>query len=1474
MPDRIEIVRKAVERWREQLVDTSGNNPLLKFRVLTTGTLDLTPDNGNGLDNTEMDHLLKGRTVRLNRLFSPDGFGDAFRRVSAIRRNARSDLEEKGIDTLFAAIGLATWKVELGVTPPNAPVLLAPLEIKPVGKKGFSLKISGDIRLNPVLTYILERDHGVDTKPISQRIAVAQDADDPLAAFASYDRLRRGWLRDIESSWSDWMEQSVKAIRHHTISWSIWSAWLERQAATGWHIKPCMAVGIFRYASQAMVEDLKEHYEHFAGNDLVAAIAGDPGAQDALKAAIRDPGPEPDQPDHDPSRAEFLVLDADSSQHMAINRVLGGESLVIQGPPGTGKSQTIANLIATLMAHDKRVLFVAEKRAAIEAVTKRLAADDVDLADLVMDCHGGIRGEQLAQALKKGLAMAKGASPIADHNLQQRLDDRRRLLAEHHAALHKQRDPWGICVFHLQERLLDIPRDAHTTARLSDAANRITADRFKDLKGAIGEWVKRGGYDFASDHPEWSRSTVTTSSEAHVASGLASNLSETYLPEARDAIFDALDAARLTRPHTVAEWQDLLQLVSGVERILTRCQPEVYRLDHTALRESLTVGIGMANRVIVQLSMQASDERREVHDLAARIAALLPEACEVLFTALDEVGLTRTQTISEWSGMVDLLSDVQKMQDQCPADIYRRTRVERKKMLPPEASGIMSILNSIFSREYRAEREVRDDMLQEMDRHDEKWAQWSTDGLHPCLPANLGGVKERITALADMVARLQRLVTTDTLAGVEHDELLQVLSRVNEYWNAREALLAALREPEDLSGPDAFGLLDEVEGQIEEWGEQMGSGEPRVPDGLDAARERVRTLAAALANLGAIIKDDGLAEWDAKDLTELLERLASTESRTAARRLPHVRELEERFREAGITAVLKRVGKGIPPKHAASAIEHAWLSRVVDIIEFQGIPLDAFNGDDHSKTRDEFIEFDQQHIQSNPERVKRSVVKAADSALFQHLSEKKIVIHEANKKSKLKPVRRLFREAPNVLTALRPCWTMSPILAAEMIPPDVNRFPDRSLFDVVIFDEASQIQPAEAIGSLARAPQAVIAGDNKQLPPTTFFFPTDDDDEDGQDALDTKDGDATTSQPASEGMESILDTALSIPLRDQMLKWHYRSRDARLIAFSNKYLYRSALTVFPGTISTPSPIVHQRVPFPVPDISKSGTASNPLEVERVVELVIDHARMRPQESLGVIAFGQAHATAIENGVAKHLEGESLLADFFNDSNDERFFVKNIERVQGDEREAIILSVGYCGRRRDGRLAHRFGPINQKGGERRLNVAVTRARSRLTLVSSFGHHDMTPGLKAEGVELLRKYLEFAASGGASLGAGGTDVPLNPFELSVADGLKSRGIEFIPQYGVSGYRIDFACHYPGQPGRMVLAIEADGASIHSRTTVRERDRLRQQVLEGMGWSFHRIWSTNWFRDREAELDKAVRAYKEAVEKADDEPGTTSS
>lgn len=270
------------------------------------------------------------------------------------------------------------------------------------------------------------------------------------------------------------------------------------------------------------------------------------------------------------------------------------------------------------------------------------------------------------------------------------------------------------------------------------------------------------------------------------------------------------------------------------------------------------------------------------------------------------------------------------------------------------------------------------------------------------------------------------------------------------------------------------------------------------------------------------------------------------------------------------------------------------------------------------------------------------------------------------------------------------------------------------------------------------------------------------------------------------------------------------------------------------------------------------------EVQRVVDLMIDHARRRPAESLGVIAMGSHHADRIEGTLRKRIEQERSpeLEEFFEDSREERAFVKNLERVQGDERDAIILSVGY-GKTADGRMQYRFGPLNQEGGERRLNVAITRARKRMTLVSSFDYADMDPDrTRATGANMLRGFLKFAQSGGADLDGVKPPEKLNPFEIDVLDKLNAVGLEVVPQYGCSGYRIDFAVRHPAKPGQFALAVEADGAGYHSSPTARDRDRLRQEHLERLGWRFCRIWSTDWFNDHQSEVCRVQAAYEAAL------------
>jgi very-short-patch-repair endonuclease len=544
---------------------------------------------------------------------------------------------------------------------------------------------------------------------------------------------------------------------------------------------------------------------------------------------------------------------------------------------------------------------------------------------------------------------------------------------------------------------------------------------------------------------------------------------------------------------------------------------------------------------------------------------------------------------------------------------------------------------------------------------------------------------------------------------------------------------------------------------------------------------------------------------------------------------------------------------------ALGTLRYVWLESILDSLALQEKLVEGFKPEKHEKAIQDFREVDRQHIETTAGRIRRICAEQAVRTRDERREQSEVVEHQARLKTRHMPVRDLVRETAEVLLALKPCWAMSPLVVSQLLPP-------KTYFDVVIFDEASQVTPADAIPAILRGRQLVVAGDEKQLPPTAFFVsesPEEEGEEEGRES-------DLTPRPivaGTAGMESILDGVGSL-LRTRMLRWHYRSRDERLIAFSNGHIYDKMLVTFPGVGG--DVVLDHRV---ISHDPSADTNSPTPEVNAVVDLILQHARERPRESLGVIAMGIKHANRIEECLYQRLredpELEAEVEDFFDEEREERFFVKNLERVQGDERDAIILSIGY-GKNSRGDLPYRFGPLLTEGGERRLNVAVTRAKQRLTLVSSFSVRDMDPERSnAAGVELLRQYLQYVDSGGTNLGDAVIDKPaLNPFEVDVRDALARHGLKLTAQYGTSGYWIDYVVAHPTQPGRHVLAIECDGATYHSSESARDRDRLRQEQLERLGWRFHRIWSSDWFYNRDKSVEKVLAAYEDAVEAADRE------
>ncbi|MFJ2647162.1 DUF3320 domain-containing protein [Streptomyces sp. NPDC087420] len=456
-----------------------------------------------------------------------------------------------------------------------------------------------------------------------------------------------------------------------------------------------------------------------------------------------------------------------------------------------------------------------------------------------------------------------------------------------------------------------------------------------------------------------------------------------------------------------------------------------------------------------------------------------------------------------------------------------------------------------------------------------------------------------------------------------------------------------------------------------------------------------------------------------------------------------------------------------------------------------------------------------------------------------------VLRRESEKQRRHMPVRHLLQQTRDVVRLVKPCFMMSPLTVSQFLPPDFE-------FDVVVFDEASQVLPQDAVNSVYRGKALIVAGDQKQLPPTSFFTATGDSD----------DGDEWD-EDATDGYESILDMCkASGVLRGLPLRWHYRSRHENLIAFSNHEFYDNSMVTFPGALEQGPDI---GVEFIKADgvYDRGGSSNNPLEAAKVAQRVIHHFDTRPEHTLGVVALSKAQAEAVEEAVQKARAARPDLDHHFTEGRLDGFFVKNLETVQGDERDVIILSIGY-GPDQRGKLLSTFGPINREGGWRRLNVAVTRARRRMEVIASFHGGDLSDSAN-KSVQHLKRYLQYAQHGPGVLqteaAADPDAAPESPFEEEVIDVLRGWGYEVQPQVGVAGFRIDMAVRHPGAPGTYALGIECDGAMYHSSRAARDRDRLREAVLRDLGWRLHRIWGTDWYRNRRDAMAR-LRAAVEAV------------
>ena len=626
------------------------------------------------------------------------------------------------------------------------------------------------------------------------------------------------------------------------------------------------------------------------------------------------------------------------------------------------------------------------------------------------------------------------------------------------------------------------------------------------------------------------------------------------------------------------------------------------------------------------------------------------------------------------------------------------------------------------------------------------------------------------------------------------------------------------------------GIVDFLSGHQDASG--LGEMAASTEANVNALKNAVEAATTALA-----LKP---VAWTQHPLHQLGERLDSW-----LRQLP---QLHQMARFNALTARLNTAGLQPILEVAQNCDEAGILRPLLDISWYDFLVQKAYN--DHS----ELARFDRLEHEHRIQRFKNldlASIEHAQTKLATDIWKRKPQINqpgemavlrgEINKKRKHLPIRQLIDRAGRAIQQVKPVFMMSPMSIANFLPPG------KVAFDVVIFDEASQVKAVDALGAILRGRQVIVVGDTRQMPPTDFFS------RDAEQEDDTETAD----------IESILSLFKAKGCNERYLRWHYRSRHESLIAVSNVEFYDSRLVVFPaaGQNRYATGISFRYNPDALYDRGK--TRSNPGEAQAVANAVLEHARTSPHLSLGVAAFSVAQRDRIDEELERLRKTHPETEDFFASHPNEPFFVKNLENIQGDERDVMFISIGY-GRNESGRIAKEFGPLNRDGGHRRLNVLITRAKMAMTVFSNFRSDELELDAGAKhGVRALKNLLKYAETRELECSVETGKATDSPFEDQVMRALQERGYSIEPQVGTAGYFIDLAVRDPEFPGRYLLAIECDGAAYHSARSARDRDRLRQGVLEGLGWRFHRIWSTDWFRNAEHETNRVIDAINAAQE-----------
>lgn len=1552
-------------RWQRKLLDLSLRNAMLNFKQgkksllleVAAPALEDALAEGQTIKLQPSPELMQGRDPRSQQLHEARSLedlrqahaADALKRrevfigleaqeldvrLVELYRGARSALQEGGANTLFVALGFLVWtRPDKPDTCVKAPLILLPVTLhRKSARSGFTLQAHEDEpRLNPTLVEMLRQDFQLEL------------------GIPEGDLPRDDAGLDIVGIWNR-VRTAVKDIR-------------------GWEVSEDVVLSMFSFAKYLMWKDLAERTNDLRESPVVAHLIDTP--REPYRSTVQFPDARRLDAEYPPQQV-FSPLPADSSQLSAVMAAAKGKDFVLIGPPGTGKSQTIANLIAHSLADDKRVLFVAEKIAALDVVYRRLR--EVGLGEFCLEVHSNkSRKLDVLSQLQKSWDSQGDVDAAGWLAKAQQLSRVREQLSTYVERLHRRYEN-GLTVYRAIGTVVDgedLPTlhfkwPAHTDhdeaalVGLRELAGRLEANAV--AVGAqyltVGPLAPVHATDWSA---RWQQELVRGAQTLHAASDrfsataqqLSRQLQITW-PALHRQARSALGVLTKALPQAAGQGWSFCALPNSVE-ICGALKSGVELLVQHREQSSQMIPAWPADlQARLAQAIDLLEEHRRLHaGLGTPWPAAVSDDLERGLQWIDQMTQLRQGLSVKYSSGVTQLNVSQLQREWAKAEKAfwpiswlgkRKVRAALETVIEDAGEprvaddlaalvrikGLRDDLNQVnpgtavdglWSGEKTRTDHVRSALKANAALRAARMQRpYSMEGLAPAAEGYCGdrwaGEVKRLLALQELDKRLAEcMASAEASYGLwrGHETEVELLRAALQFEYERLQLKerGSLRAQHTAVAQGRCGSLLQQEhtrlharGALEARLSAMSGLTAQCPgvwNGLDTDTDRVARalrfhslIQAGLAGLGLqataaagardalqhvlATHDSELGDTAAVGQTcqLLLEQL--TELNAAVDNFSTLAALPENGRRAFADLTPAELADAAARLEAAQHGLHAWcgwrnasaaaraagLAPLVSAIEAVDVEpalvpqvfevnyarwwlaeavdkdevLKRFVSAEHERRISEFRALDDEFTSITRQWIRAKLcagLPAADSV--QRNSEWGILRREITKKRLHLPLRQLLEEIPSVVLRLTPCLLMSPLSIAQYLSADASNF------DIVIFDEASQIPVWDAIGAMARGKQVVMVGDPKQLPPTNFF--------------DRADSSDSGSEDVEGDLESILDECLGASLPTRNLSWHYRSRHESLIAFSNHRYYGGGLVTFPSPVTEDRAVSFHSVKG---RYEKGGARINQPEARALVADLVGRLKapgfQQSRLTIGVVTFNSEQQGLIEDLLDEERRKDPGLEPYFSEVELEPVFVKNLESVQGDERDIMYFSITY-GPDISGAVSMNFGPLNRDGGERRLNVAVTRARHELRVFSSLRGEQMDLSrTQAAGVRDLKHFLEFAERGPRALAEahhGSQGDFDSPFEASVSQALERKGWQVHTQIGASSFRVDLGVVHPDFTGRYLAGVECDGATYHRSATARDRDKLREQVLRGLGWEIVRIWSTDWWVDPSGTLER---------------------